>query len=73
MDGLAGKRALITGGAAGIGRAIALKLAREGCDIALFDLDGRAAEATAAEVRALGRGAKATTATCPIRPRCVRR
>ena len=61
MDGLAGKRALITGGAAGIGRAIALKLAREGCDIALFDLDGRAAEATAVEVRALGRDAKATT------------
>ncbi len=61
MDGLAGKRALITGGAAGIGRAIALKLAREGCDIALLDLDGPAAEATAAEIRALGRGAKATT------------
>jgi NAD(P)-dependent dehydrogenase (short-subunit alcohol dehydrogenase family) len=61
MEGLAGKRALITGGAAGIGRAIALKLAREGCDIALFDLDGRTAEATAAEVRALGRDAKATT------------
>jgi NAD(P)-dependent dehydrogenase (short-subunit alcohol dehydrogenase family) len=61
MDGLAGKRALITGGAAGIGRAVALKLAREGCDIALFDLDGGAAEATAAEVRALGRDAEATT------------
>jgi NAD(P)-dependent dehydrogenase (short-subunit alcohol dehydrogenase family) len=61
MDGLASKRALITGGAAGIGRAVALKLAREGCDIALFDVDGRAAEATAAEVRALGRDAKATT------------
>ena len=60
MDGLAGKRALITGGASGIGRGIALKLAREGCDIALFDLDGQAAEATAAEIRALGRSAKAT-------------
>ena len=61
MEGLAGKRALITGGAAGIGRAIALKLAREGCDIAILDIDARAAEATAAEVRALGRGAKAAT------------
>jgi NAD(P)-dependent dehydrogenase (short-subunit alcohol dehydrogenase family) len=60
LEGLAGKRALITGGAAGIGRAIALKLAREGCDIALLDIDGKAAEATAAEVRALGRDAKAT-------------
>jgi NAD(P)-dependent dehydrogenase (short-subunit alcohol dehydrogenase family) len=61
MEGLAGKRALITGGAAGIGRAIALKLAREGCDIALIDLDGKGAQATADEVRALGRDAKATT------------
>ena len=59
MEGLAGKRALVTGGAAGIGRAIALKLAREGCDIALLDIDGKAAEVTAAEVRALGRGAAA--------------
>jgi NAD(P)-dependent dehydrogenase (short-subunit alcohol dehydrogenase family) len=59
MEGLAGKRALITGGAAGIGRAIALKLAREGSDIALLDIDGRAAEATAVEVRALGRSAQA--------------
>ena len=61
MEGLAGKRALITGGAAGIGRAIALKLAREGCDIALFDIDAGAAEKTAAEISALGRDAKAAT------------
>ena len=59
MEGLEGKRALITGGAAGIGRAIALKLAREGCDIALIDIDGPAAEATAAEIREHGRGATA--------------
>lgn len=59
MEGLAGKRALVTGGAAGIGRAIALKLARSGCDIALIDIDGATAEATAAEVRALGRQAAA--------------
>jgi NAD(P)-dependent dehydrogenase (short-subunit alcohol dehydrogenase family) len=59
MEGLAGKRALVTGGAAGIGRAIALKLAREGCDIALLDIDGAAAQATAAEIRALGREAAA--------------
>ncbi len=61
MEGLEGKRALITGGAAGIGRAIALKLAREGCDIAIIDVDGRGAEATSGEVRALGRAAASAT------------
>ena len=59
MQGLAGKRALITGGAHGIGRAIGLYLAREACDIALLDVNGPAAEAAAAEVRALGRAAAA--------------
>ncbi|HJU33162.1 MAG TPA: SDR family NAD(P)-dependent oxidoreductase [Hyphomicrobiaceae bacterium] len=59
MEGLAGRRALITGGGAGIGRAIALKLAREGCDIAILDIDAAAAEATAGEVRAIGRSAQA--------------
>src|SRR5262249_12599662 len=59
MEGLAGKRALVTGGAAGIGRAIALELARSGRDIALLDVDDRKAEATAAGVRTLGRTAAA--------------
>jgi NAD(P)-dependent dehydrogenase (short-subunit alcohol dehydrogenase family) len=59
MPGLAGKRALVTGGAKGIGRAIALELAREGCDIALLDVDEAAAEATAAKIRELGRAAAA--------------
>ena len=34
MD-LAGKRALITGGTKGIGAAIAIDLARHGCDVAI--------------------------------------
>jgi 2-hydroxycyclohexanecarboxyl-CoA dehydrogenase len=59
MQGLSGKRALITGGGAGIGRAIALKLAREGCDIAVIDIDGEAADATAVQVCALGGQASA--------------
>ena len=48
--------ALITGGSRGIGRAIALRLAREGADIA-FSYASRAADAeeTAAAIRALGR------------------
>jgi len=53
--------ALITGGGAGIGRAIALKLAREGCDVAILDLDETGAEATAEQVRALGLRAAVAT------------
>jgi len=54
---LAGKTALVTGAAKGIGKGIALELAREGCDVAINDLDHTAAEAAASEVRALGRKA----------------
>jgi len=57
MPAFTGKRALVTGAAQGIGRAIGLELAREGCDIALLDVDGTAAETTAADIRALGRAA----------------
>jgi enoyl-[acyl-carrier protein] reductase III len=50
--------ALITGGSRGIGRACALELARRGCDIAFSYRSNReAAEATAQEIRELGRRA----------------
>ncbi|MGH7805265.1 MAG: SDR family NAD(P)-dependent oxidoreductase [Candidatus Binatia bacterium] len=54
---LAGKVAVVTGAASGIGRAIALRLAQDGADVAGLDLDAKGAESTAAEVRRLGKRA----------------
>src|SRR3954465_3186134 len=53
---LTGKVAVVTGGARGIGQAIARALAREGAIVAIGDLDGAGAEAAAAELggRSLG-------------------
>lgn len=48
--GLQGKNAIITGGAKGIGKAIALRLARDGANIGIFDIDKDLAETTAQEV-----------------------
>jgi 3-oxoacyl-[acyl-carrier protein] reductase len=58
MIDLSGKTALVTGGSRGIGRAIVLRLARQGADVA-FSYRGNeaAAKATASEVEALGRRA----------------
>jgi len=50
---LAGKVALITGGAKGIGKAIALRFAQEGADIVITDKDDSAGLETNAEVQAL--------------------
>jgi len=52
MSRLANKSALITGGAAGIGKACALLFCREGAAVTLVDLDADALERTAAMIRA---------------------
>lgn len=52
---LDGQVAFVTGGGGGIGRAIALRLAEAGADIALFEVVPERAEEVAARVRELGR------------------
>ena len=63
MIDLTGKSALVTGGSRGIGRAIALRLATQGADVA-FSYKGNAAAAgeTVAALEALGRQALAVQA-----------
>ena len=54
-----GKAALITGAASGIGKDLALQLARRGVRLTLADVDGAAAEQVAAVIRAAGGTAQA--------------
>ncbi|MCA9511907.1 MAG: SDR family oxidoreductase [Myxococcota bacterium] len=59
MGNLDGRVAIVTGAGRGIGRGVALALAKEGADVAIAELDPATAAAVADEVRALGRRALA--------------
>ncbi|MDJ0949351.1 MAG: glucose 1-dehydrogenase [Alphaproteobacteria bacterium] len=61
MRGLQDRVALVTGAGGAIGRAVSLRLAEEGCLVGAFDIDGGAAEDTAASIRAVGGRAHAVT------------
>ncbi len=68
MDlGIAGKLALVTGGARNLGKADALVLAQEGCAVAVVDLNGDGAEETAREI--VAKGGKAKGYACDIADR----
>jgi 2-hydroxycyclohexanecarboxyl-CoA dehydrogenase len=52
MRGLDGRTVIVTGGGDGIGRAICLRLAAEGCVVGILDIDEAAAQAVVSEIRA---------------------
>ena len=58
MRGLKDRSVIVTGGANGIGAAIARRLAEEGCAVGIFDLDAATGETVAAEIR--GKGGRAS-------------
>jgi 3-oxoacyl-[acyl-carrier protein] reductase len=61
MGQLDGKVAIVTGSGRGIGQQVALRLARDGADIVVNDLDDEPARETIAQVEKLGRRAVACT------------
>lgn len=67
---LEGKRAFITGGSRGLGRAIALALAEAGADVALVGRNPDSLAQTAADIRRLGRSALELPADVSDRDTC---
>lgn len=61
MSRLAGRVAVVTGGAAGLGRALAARLRAEGAEVAIADIDGERARATAEELGGLAVRADVTS------------
>jgi 2-hydroxycyclohexanecarboxyl-CoA dehydrogenase len=62
--GAQGKTAVVTGGAKGIGRSIGLRLARDGANIGILDIEKERADKTAQEIRELG--VKAISLECDV-------
>lgn len=64
MRGLKGRVAIVTGGASGIGRAIAARLAQEEMTVGIFDLNADNAKRVSAEIAA--KGCRALAQVCDI-------
>ncbi len=62
QERLDGKLAIVTGAGQGIGKAVALRLAREGADVVVADINTHNADQTAKEIRSLDRRAL----SCPM-------
>ncbi len=69
MEDLAGKVAVVTGGAAGIGRGIVEALLDEGARVVIADIEAPVLDATVAELSARGRRARASSPTSRTPPR----
>lgn len=54
MQNIKGKKALVTGGSRGLGKAIALALAKEGVDVAITGRNSKSLEETVEEIKKLG-------------------
>lgn len=63
-------RVVVTGGANGIGKALALGFAKRGAHVAVVDIHGDEAEAVAAEIRAMGRKSFALQADVSLLEEC---
>ncbi|MCS7066847.1 MAG: SDR family oxidoreductase, partial [Fimbriimonadales bacterium] len=64
---LAGRVALITGGASGIGRAIAKRLAQEGAHVVILDIDFEGAQSVAEDICAQQGEGRALAVPCDVR------
>jgi NAD(P)-dependent dehydrogenase (short-subunit alcohol dehydrogenase family) len=72
MGSIEGKRAIVTGGASGIGRATAGLLAAEGASVAVVDVDGPGAAVVAEAIRARGANAVAIESDVALVADCRR-
>jgi NAD(P)-dependent dehydrogenase (short-subunit alcohol dehydrogenase family) len=68
---MAGKAAIVTGAASGLGRATSVALARSGADICLVDVNEAGLGATAEQVRSLGRQAVVHAADLSVASNCA--
>lgn len=71
MGAVDGRRAIVTGGASGIGRETVRVLAREGAQVLVVDVDRAGAEAVANEVRTEGGTARGVYANVSVEADCA--